>query len=77
MKVVIGGTERQEPARFSLLQHDPGDDAERRWRRGDRPVIGESDRHVKADGLAERAAIGRGRIETMVGCSIADGTSGG
>jgi hypothetical protein len=76
MKVVIGGTERQEPARFSLLQHDPGDDAERRLRGGDRPVILETDRHVKPDGLAGRAAIERGRIETIVGSLIADACSG-
>jgi hypothetical protein len=51
MEMVIGGAERQEPALFALLQHDPGDDAERRRCGGERPVVLEPDGHVKSDGL--------------------------
>jgi hypothetical protein len=75
MKVVIGGTERHEPAPLPLLQHHPGNDAERRGRGGDRAVVLETDRHVKPDGLAGQAAIVGARIEAMVGRSIADAMS--
>jgi len=75
MKVVIGGAERQESARLPLLQHHPRNDAPGRLRAGDRPVVLEPDRHVKSDGLACQAAIGRGTIETIMGSSIADAIS--
>ena len=75
MQVVIGGAERQEPALLALLQHDPGDDAQRRLRGGDRPVVLEPDGHVKSDGLACAPAIVKATIETMVGRSIAEATS--
>jgi hypothetical protein len=74
MKVVIGGTEREESALFPLLQHDPSDEAKRCRRAGDRPVVLEPNRHVKSDGLACQEAIARGTIETIVGRSIAGAT---
>jgi hypothetical protein len=75
MEMVVGGTERQEPARFPLLEHHPSDGPPRRLRGGDRPVVLEPDRHVESDGLACQAAIERGTIETIRGSSIAALTS--